>query len=164
MKKLIFCCLVILMGSCKDNNDAEPDVDFAPGFAASYATKTADGASGADHTWDITASYKNQLGIGYTKKITGSLSGTSVDITQTYDLVNVLVNSLDSFTINEEVTVTQTQTIAGVNGSSTFKQKAEGVATRVVNGAGVQQLNITLKLTNSTTGVVTQEYLEFKKK
>ena len=156
MKKLIFCCLIVLMSSCKDKNESEPDIDFAPGFAASYWTKTADAGSGAEHTWDITATAKNQLGIAYKKVITLSGSGTSVTTTQTYDLVNVMVNSLDSFTINAEPVVTQ--------GTTTFKQKVEGVANRVVNSAGVQQLNITLKITNSTTGVVSQEYLEFKKK
>ena len=162
MKKLIFCCLVVLMGACKDKSETEPDIDFAPGFAAAYGTNTADGASGASHTWDVTATAKNQLGIGYTRAITGTLQGTPVGLTQTYDLLNVKVNSLDSFTINEEATVKQT--VVGTTGSTTFKQKVEGVATRVTNSTGVQQLNITLKLTNSTTGVVTQEYLEFKRK
>jgi len=163
MKKLIFCCLVVLMGSCKDKNEIEPDIDFAPGFAATYGTNTADGTSGgAEHIWNVTAISKNLLGIGYTKTVKVINSGVSISIKQTYDLVNVEVNSLDSFTINEEATVTQT--VAGTQGSITFKQKVEGVATRVINPAGVQQLNITLKLTNSSTGATTTEYLEFKKK
>jgi hypothetical protein len=32
MKKLIFCCLVVLMGACKDDKkDPEPEVDYAKG-------------------------------------------------------------------------------------------------------------------------------------
>jgi len=156
MKKFIFCCLVVLISSCKDKEES-PSADFSTEFVGDYWTNTIEGTTTAAHTWDVTAMAKNKLGIVYQKHITGTASGAPVDITQKYALANVNATSKDSFTIDEEVDVEQT-------GIATFKQKVQGVATKVLNTAGVPQINITLKITNSTSGVSSEEYLEFKKK
>ena len=156
MKKFIFCCLVVLMGSCKDKDDA-PEADFAPTFVGDYWTGTADPASTINHTWNVTAMSKNQLGIVYTKEVTLSAAGIEVKTEQKFALANVVVNAKDTFTINEEVDVEQT-------GRATFKQKVEGIGTLVTNAAGTPQINITLRIKNSSTLATTEEYLEFKKK
>lgn len=157
MKKLIFCCLVVLMGSCKDDDDkVEPDTDFTSEFVGNYWTKTADAVFAADHTWEVTTLSKNLLGIVYKKNVTATVSGIPVTAYQNYVLANVVTTAKDSFTINEEVDVDQTGGVA-------LKQKVEGIATKITNASGVQQINITLKTTNSKTGVATEEYLEFKK-
>lgn len=157
MKKFIFCCLVIFMGSCKndDDNTNEPDPDYATEFVGSYTTKTADAITATDHLWEVTTLAKNQLGIVYTKTITSTVSGLVLKGTQTYNIINAVTTANDSFTINESVEVTQST-------GTPLKQKVEGVAMKVVDSAGTK-LTITLKLTNASTGVATEEYLEFKK-
>ena len=158
MKKLIFCCLVVLMGSCKDDDEkVEPDTDFTSEFVGNYSTTTVETVTTTDHTWEVTALSKNKLGIVYKRNVTGSLNGIPVTAFKNCVLANVVTTSKDSFTINEEVDVDQTGGVA-------VKQKVAGIGTKVTNAAGVPQINITLKTTNSSTGVATEEYLEFKKK
>jgi hypothetical protein len=157
MKKLIFCCLVVLMGACKDDKkDPEPEVDHASGFVGVYKTTTV-GTGTTNHEWKVTTEAKNQLSIAYTKKTEIAIGGTTLKLTQEYPLTKVKVTGADSFEINEEVDVTQS------NGEA-LKQKVAGIGTKVVNANGVPQLNITLKLVNSSTGAAQpDEYLEFKK-
>ena len=158
IKTLIFCCLVVLLGSCKDKEkEVEPDVDFATEFSGNYYTYTAEGTGGTEQLWEVSPIAKNQLKIAFTKNVNATVSGETFTLSQKYNLVNVVANSKDSFTINESVDVEQS------NGA-VLKQKVEGVGTKVVNSAGVQQINIELKRTNSASGVVTKEYLEFKKR
>ena len=153
MKKLIFCCLVVLMGACKDKEDdnVEPDIDYAPDFVGNYSTKTIDGPVTSDHSWKITSLGKNKLGILYVKDVNIAIAGSDVDLTQEYNLVDVKVDGKDSFTINESVDVKQSN-------EKPLNQLVTGTATKVAGTGGVTQLNITLKL-----GSTTNEYLEFKK-
>ncbi|WP_221390948.1 hypothetical protein [Dyadobacter sp. NIV53] len=156
-KKLIFCFLIVLMGACKKDDDkVVPEVDFTSEFIGNYKTQTADAVYSADHLWEVTAVSKNKLGIVYTRNVTATISGIPVKVYQKYALANVTTTAKDSFTINEEVDVEQT-------GGAALKQKVTGVGTKVTNASGVQQINITLKTTNSSTGVAAEEYLEFKK-
>jgi len=45
-----------------------------------------------------------------------------------------------------------------------LKQKVEGIGEKIAGTNGVDQINITIKMTNVATGAVSEEYLEFKKK
>lgn len=158
MKKLIFCCLVVFMGSCKDKEEeVEPAVDLAPAFVGNYTTTTIDGNTTVYHEWAVTSDTKNKLAIAYIKNVEVSAVGTTLTFKQEYALANVVPTAEDSFKIDEVVDVVQST-------GTPLKQRVEGIATKVINPAGVQQLNITLKLTNSGTNVATEEYLEFKKK
>lgn len=158
MKKLIFCCLVVLMGSCKDKNDnVEPETNFTTGFLGSYWTRTANASFATDHAWEVTEIAKNQLGILYTKTNNVTVSGQQFTGTQEYPLVNVVTTTKDSFTINEVVDVKQST-------GQALKQKVEGIGEKIAGTNGVEQINITIKMTNVATGVVSEEYLEFKKK
>ncbi|WP_138479180.1 hypothetical protein [Dyadobacter bucti] len=158
MKKLIFCCLVVLMGSCKDKEkEVEPEVDLAPEFVGNYITTTVDGNTTVHHEWAVTSDTKNKLAIAYIKNVEVSTSGTTLTLKQEYALANVVPTAEATFKIDEVVDVVQST-------GTPLKQKVEGIATKVINSAGVQQLNITLKLTNSSTNVATEDYLEFKKK
>jgi len=158
IKTLIFCCLVILLGSCKDKEkEVEPDVDFATEFSGNYFTYTAEGSGGTEQLWEITPISKNQLKMAFTKNFNATISGQTVRWSNKFNLVKVEVNSQDKFTINE---------ISDVENSlgGTLQFKLEGVGTKVINPAGIQQINIDLQTTNTATGVVTKEYLEFKKR
>lgn len=157
MKKLIFCCLVVLMGACKDDKkDPEPEVDHAAGFVGVYATTTV-GTGTSHHEWKVTTEAKNRLSIAYTKKTEISVVGTTLKLTQEYPLTQVKVTGADSFEINEEVDVKQST-------GEPLKQKVAGVGTKIVNANGVPQINITMKLVNSATGASQpDDYLEFKK-
>lgn len=159
MKKLIFCCLVILMGSCKDKNkDVEPEPDFAPEFVGKYETTTVAPSIVTKQAWDVTVKEKNQLNILYNKNTEVKVPGTSITLDQEYSLVNVKSTSKDVFEINEVVDVKQS------NGKP-LQQKVQGIATKVVNASGVVQINITIKTSDPGTGsVALEEYLEFKKK
>ncbi|WAC09271.1 hypothetical protein [Dyadobacter pollutisoli] len=159
MKKLIFCCLVILMGACKDKNkDVEPEPDFAPEFVGKYETTTVAPSIVTKQAWDVTVKEKNQLNILYNKNTEVKVPGTSITLDQEYSLVNVKSTSKDVFEINEIVDVKQS------NGKP-LQQKVQGIATKVVNAAGVPQINITIKFSDPGTGAVAlEEYLEFKKK
>jgi hypothetical protein len=159
MKKLIFCCLVVLMGSCKDKNkDVEPETDFAPEFVGKYETTTVAPSIVTKQAWDVTVTGKNQLNIVYNKNLEVKVPGTSITLDQEYTLVNVKSTSKDIFEINEVVDVKQS------NGKP-LQQKVEGIATKATSAAGVPQINITIKLSDPGTGsVATEEYLEFKKK
>ncbi|MEO6284227.1 MAG: hypothetical protein ABIN80_01910 [Dyadobacter sp.] len=159
MKKLIFCCLVVLMGSCKDKSkDVEPETDFAPEFVGKYETTTIAPGTVAKQAWDVTVKEKNQLNILYNKSSEVKVAGSSVTLDQEYSLVNVKTTSKEVFEINEVVDVKQS------NGKA-LQQKVEGIATKTTNAAGVPQINITIKMSDPGTGsVATEEYLEFKKK
>nr|WP_295921621.1 hypothetical protein [uncultured Dyadobacter sp.] len=159
MKKLIFCCLVVLMGACKDDKkDPEPEVDYAPGFTGVYQTTTVDGGVVSSHEWEVTTESKNQLSIKYLKATEVSVSGTKLTLTQEYPLAAVKTTSQDAFEVNEQVDVKQSNGVA-------LKQKITGVATRIVNGSGVPQINVTLKFSQSSSGAPdSEQYLEFKKK
>lgn len=158
MKKLIFCCLVVLMGSCKDKDDkVEPETNFTSDFLGSYWTKTATVNFATDHAWEVTEIAKNQLGILYTKTNNVTISGQQLTGTQEYTLINVVTTAKNVFTINEVVDVKQST-------GQALKQKLEGTGEKVVGANGVPQINITMKMTNVATGAVSEEYLEFKKK
>ncbi|QRR01002.1 hypothetical protein [Dyadobacter sandarakinus] len=158
MKKLIFFCLVIFMGACKHDDEAvTPEFDFAPEFTGNYWTTTIDGPTTINHDWVVTPLVKNQLGIVYTKVVKVTAAGTVLTLNQKYTLVNVVPSTADTFTINETVDVEQDNGVL-------LRQKVEGVATKIVNGSGIPQINITLKLTNTASNASTEEYLEFKKK
>lgn len=158
MKKLIFCCLVVFMGACKDKDkDVDPDQDYAQEFVGDYRTLTINNnVIGTEHIWGITRVNNNQLKIAYTKNITVSVPGSEVKSWQKLELANVVTTESNKFTINEIVDM-QSQ-----DGAIT-KQKLEGQGTKVVNAAGVPQINIDLTLTNTANGVSNTEYLEFKK-
>ncbi|HEV7382258.1 MAG TPA: hypothetical protein VGN64_20830 [Dyadobacter sp.] len=158
MKKLIFCCLIIFMGACKDKDkDVEPDADFAAGFVGSYQTTTIENGLSTNHVWDVQKVNNNQLKIVYDRSYVVEIPGETLVRVQKTELGNVTVTSADRFSINETVTVDQ-------GGGVTRTEKLEGQGTRVTNSAGNQQINIDLKITNTATGVSTQPYLEFKKK
>lgn len=158
MKKLIFCCLVIFINSCKHSDEVvTPEFDFAPEFAGNYWTITIDGAATTNHEWVVSSLAKNKIGIVYTKQVKVAAAGTVLTLNQKYNLVNVIPSSAESFTISETVDVEQ-------DNGALLKQKVEGVATKIVNSSGIPQINITLKLTNTETNAVVEEYLEFKKK
>ena len=158
IKTLIFCCLVVLLGSCKDKEkEVEPDVDFATEFGGNYYTYTAEGNGGTEQLWEVTPIAKNQLKIAFTKNINATISGTTITGWQKYNLVNVVTTSKDSFTISETANAEQ-------NSGVVLNQKVEGVGTKVTNSAGVQQINIEIKTTNTASGIATKEYLEFKKR
>ena len=159
MKKLIFCCLVVLMGACKDDKkDPEPEVDYAKDMVGVYETTTVEAGVTSHHKWDVTTEAKNQLSIKYVKVSEIILSGTRIPITQEYPLVAVKATAQDTFEINEKVDVTQT--IGGA-----LNQRLSGIGSRVVNAGGVPQINITIKFSESSSGVNDfEQYLEFKKK
>ena len=158
MKKLIFCCLVVLMGSCKDkNDDPEPEVDYAPEYVGSYGTLVVDGPTSVQNDWVITATGKNQLAIVYTRNIHVEIAGTEVDVVQEYSLVDVQTTK-DSFTINETVDVKQ-------DNGKPLRHLVTGMATKVAGASGVAQLNTNIKLADPANGKTSYEgYLEFKKK
>ncbi|MCF2487976.1 hypothetical protein [Dyadobacter sp. CY347] len=158
MKKLIFCCLVVLMGSCKDKeDDVEPEIDYAPEYVGSFGTVVVDGPTSTKNDWVITATGKNKLSIYYTRDIHIGIAGTEVDILQEYNLIDVKTTK-DSFTINETVDVKQSN-------NKPLKHTVTGIATKVVNSSGVPQLNTNIKLADPTSGNSSYEgYLEFKKK
>ena len=163
MRKLIFFCLVVFMASCKDKDvDIVPDEDFAPEFVGNYWTNTANGNTFTKHNWNIKQLSTNQLELLYNKEAKVTVFGTEIVSTQTYTLVNVNVMNKDSISINENVEVTET-----VNGTATgkvLKQKVEGTGIKTLGSSGVPQIAITLKVTNTETGVVSsQDYYEFKK-
>ncbi|TLU99505.1 hypothetical protein [Dyadobacter luticola] len=158
MKKLIFCCLVVLMGSCKDDDKTvEPEQDYAPEFAGNYETTTVVPNTVFKQSWEATVSEKNKLAIVYIKNTEVTVAGTKVTLTQEYDLVDVKTSSKDIMEINETVSVKQSNGLP-------LQQKVQGIGTKVVNSDGKPQINITVKLTDSSTGSSTEEYLEFKKK
>ncbi|TDE18161.1 hypothetical protein [Dyadobacter psychrotolerans] len=158
IKTLIFCCLVVLLGSCKNKEkEVEPEVDFATEFSGNYYTYTAETGGGTEQLWEVTPIAKNQLKIAFTKNTNATISGETFTLSQKYNLINVVATSKDSFTISETANVEQSNGIP-------LSQKVEGVGTKVINSAGVQQINIELKRTNSASGIVTKEYLEFKKR
>jgi hypothetical protein len=159
MKKLVFCCLVILMGSCKDKNkDVEPETDFAPEFVGKYETTTIAPSIVTKQAWDVTVKDKNQLNILYNKNTEVKVAGSSITLDQEYSLVDVKSTSKDVFEINEVVDVKQSNGLP-------LQQKVEGIATKVLNAAGAPQINITIKMSDPGSGsVATEEYLEFKKK
>lgn len=158
MKKLIFLCVVVFLGSCKDKKEeVTPESDYTSEFIGNYWTNTIDGAASTSQTWEVSSPAKNQLRIIYSKNIEVKAAGTTLTLVQNYNLVNVQTTAYDSFTINEVVDVEQSNGLP-------LKQKVEGVSTKVINASGVPQINITLKLTDSATGQSTEEYLEFKKK
>jgi hypothetical protein len=160
MKKLIFCCLVVLMGACKGKDkDVDPENNFAAEFVGNYGTVTINNeVILTEHLWEIGRVDNNKLKIGYTKNITVSVAGSG-DLTnwQKLELLSVTTTAANKFTINETVDVQQ-------QSGAVLRQKVEGEGTKVINAAGVAQINIDLKLTNTATGVATTEYLEFKKK
>jgi hypothetical protein len=159
MKKLIFCCLVVLMGACKDDKkDPEPEVDYATGFAGVYETTTVESGISSNHKWEVTTETKNQLSIKYTKNSKVSVPGSTLDLTQEFLLVAVKATAQDTFEINEKVDVTQ-------NIGGPLNVRLSGIGSRIVNGSGVPQINITLKFSESSTGAANvEQYLEFKKK
>lgn len=158
MKKLIFFCLVIFMGACKDKDkDVEPENDFASGFVGSYQTTTIENGLATNHIWDIQKINNNQLKIIYDRSYTVEIPGETLVRVHKTELGNVTTTSADRFTINETVTVDQ-------GGGVTRSEKLEGQGTKVLNASGNQQINIDLKITNTGTGTSTQPYLEFKKK
>ncbi|WP_439558216.1 hypothetical protein [Dyadobacter sp.] len=157
MKKLIFCCLVVLMGACKDDKEVvEPETDFAPDFNGTYVTTTVVPGQVSNMQWEITNNAKNQLAILFTKNTEVSAVGTVVTVVQTYKLINVKTTGKDAIELSESVDVEQSN-------QKPLRQKVEGTGTRIINGNGKQQINITLKLTDAATGNATEEYLEFKK-
>lgn len=159
MKKLIFCCLVVLMGACKDDKkDPEPEVDYAKDMVGVYETTTVEGGVSSNHKWEVTTESKNQLSIKYTKNTQISVPGSTIPLTQEFPLVAVKATAQDTFEINEKVDVTQS--IGGA-----LNVRLSGIGTRVVNAGGVAQINITLKFSESSAGAANvEQYLEFKKK
>lgn len=159
MKKLIFCCLVVLMGACKDDKkDPEPEVDYAPSFVGEYETTTVEAGITSRHYWNVTTESKNQLSVKYTKDSEIILSGSRIPVTQEYPLVAVKTTSPDNFEINEKVNVTQT-----IGGN--LNQRLSGIGSRLTNAGGTSQINITIKFSESSSGVNdSEQYLEFKKK
>ncbi len=159
MKKLIFCCLVLLMGACKDDKkDPEPETDYATSFVGVYETTTVEGGITTNYNWDISTEAKNQLSVKYTKQTKVTVSGTVITLTQEYPLVAVKTTAQDTFEVNEKVNVTQST-------GEALNVRLSGIGTRIVNGSGVQQINITLKTSEASTSLPNEEvYLEFKKK
>ncbi|MCF0070768.1 hypothetical protein LZD49_09810 [Dyadobacter sp. CY261] len=159
MKKLIFCCLVVLMGACKDDKkDPEPEVDYAGSFVGTYETTTVDGGFTSHYKWEVATEAKNQLSVKYTKNTEIIVSGTKVTLTQEYPMVAVKTTAQDNFEVNEKVDVTQS-TGAALN------VRLSGIGSRIVNTSGVQQINITLKSSEASTNLPDEEvYLELKKK
>ncbi|MET7257063.1 hypothetical protein ACWKW6_06670 [Dyadobacter jiangsuensis] len=159
MKKLIFCCLVLLMGACKDDKkDPEPETDYATSFVGVYETTTVEGGITSNYKWDITTEAKNQLNIKYTKATKVTVSGTTITLTQDYPLVAVKTTAQDNFEVNEKVNVTQST-------GEALSVRLSGLGSRIVNGSGVSQINITLKSSEASSGAPNEEvYLEFKKK
>jgi hypothetical protein len=157
MKKLLVFCLFIFLVSCKDKDkDSAVDPDYAPAFVGTYNTATVDGNTTTIQNWEVINTDKNILAINYTKTTKVSVSGTEATIVQVFPLVDVKVTAEDSFTINEVVDVKQ-------NTPGELRQKLEGTATKVTNGTGAAQLNITIRYTTSSTGKAEEKYLEFKK-
>jgi hypothetical protein len=158
MKKLIFCCLVVLMGACKDKNkEVDPENNYAAGFVGTYGTPTVNEAVYTEHSWEVARVDNNRLKIAYAKNFSVDIPGQQLTGWQKFELQNVTVISADKFKINEIVDAEQ-------NNGVTLKQTVEGEGTKVTNGNGVQQINIEIKITATATGVTTTEYLEFKKK
>ena len=159
MKKLIFCCLVLLMGACKDDKkDPEPETDYATSFVGVYETTTVEGGITTSYKWDISTETKNQLSIKYTKQTKITVSGTTINLTQEYPMVAVKTTAQDNFEVNEKVNVTQST-------GEALNVRLSGIGSRIVNGSGIQQINITLKTSEASTGAPNEEvYLEFKKK
>ena len=157
MKKLIFCCLVIFMGACKDKDDVEPEVDYAPEYVGSYGTLVVDGTTTTQNDWTITTSGKNRIGIVYVRNIKVSIAGTSFTIVQEYNLTDIETGK-DSFSINQTVDVKQST-------GGPLKHKVEGIAAKSTGANGMTQLNINMKISNPSSGEASYEgYLEFKKK
>lgn len=159
MKKLIFCCLVVLMGACKDDKkDPEPEVDYAKDLVGVYETTTVEGGVSSNHKWEVTTEVKNQLSIKYTKNSKVSVPGSTLDLTQQFPLVAVKVTAQDTFEINEKVDVEQ-------NIGGPLNVRLSGIGNKKVNSGGVPQIDITLKFSESSSGAAnTEQYLEFKKK
>jgi len=152
--------MVVLMGACKDKDkEVDPETNFAAEFVGNYGTLTVNSSViTTEHTWDIGRVNNNQLKIAYTKNISVAVAGSgNLTNWQKLELVGVTTTAGNKFTINETVDVEQ-------QSGGALRQKIEGEGTKVVNSAGVQQINIDLRLTNTATGVATTEYLEFKKK
>jgi hypothetical protein len=158
MKKLIFCCLVVFMGACKDKDkEVDPERDFAAGFVGEYQTTTIEGSVSTLHTWNVEKVNNNQLKIAYGKDFAVEVPGGVLSGWQKLELGDVTTTSAERFTIDETVTVEQ-------NAGATFTQRLEGQGTKVISAAGNPQINVDLKITTSTTGVSTSHYLEFKKR
>jgi hypothetical protein len=146
------------MGACKDDKEVvEPETDFAPDFNGTYVTTTVTSSQVSNMEWVVTNNAKNQLAIVFKRDTEISAPGTTVSLLQTYKLINVKTTGKDAIELSETVDVEQSN-------QKPLKQKVEGKGTRIINGNGVPQINITLKLTDAATGNATEEYLEFKKK
>lgn len=102
MKKLFLLFLILVAGSCKDDNSAVGP-NRADGFVGVYYTNPVKNDRSSFYVWVVTRKANNRLGIGYyiddTYKLGGQ--GTTSKKREVYFLENVVINGDSSFTINE---------------------------------------------------------------
>ncbi|PWJ57326.1 hypothetical protein CLV98_10733 [Dyadobacter jejuensis] len=157
MKKILFCCLVLLMGACKDkNNEPEPDPDYSTEFVGQYGTTTAKDGISTVQTWDVSRVDKNLLGIKYTVAYTITAPGKVFTSTDIYNLDKVVVIDALNFRIDQQALYTDDgfEKIRTVQG--------DGVKIRDANGD--IKLGITMNLIDQDGSSQSSGYLEFKKK
>lgn len=158
MKRIIVCCLIVLMAACKKDNDpVVEDPDYSEQFVGDYWTNTVNGTNSTAQTWKITNLGKNLLGIDYTINYTFKEQGKEIKSTEVYKLVKVAITDSVTFKINELAEMTDD----GV--AKTRNVVADGVKIRDL--AGAIKIGTTVKFTNAdNSNPVTTDYLEFKKK
>lgn len=154
MKKLIFCCLIVLLGSCKDKkNEVDPETDFAAGFVGNYGTSTAFETYNTTEDWAVERVDNSLLNIKYTV-LTKIMKPFEINRVEVYSLKNVTVTDAETFVVNENADMDRDGTAVRV--------KVEGTGKKITDGAGTR-IGITMKLTEGDK-VTTREYLDFKKK
>jgi hypothetical protein len=156
MKKLIVCCLIVLLGSCKDKGDGvDAETDFAPEFVGNYSTTTAFDTYSTNEDWTVERLDNNLLGITY-KVATKISKPFPVSRTDVYALKNVTIKDAATFIISENADLDRDGT--------KLRAKVEGTGVKLTEG-GQTKIGITFKITDlATNAVTTREYLEFKKK
>jgi hypothetical protein len=157
MKKLIIFCLILFLGSCKEQEVVEElDPDYSSNFVGSYSTKTLFDTYNTVEVWDITKLDKNLLAIGYTI-VYNSTGLVNKKYTYIYSLKNVVAKDSATIVINESADW-------DFDGTK-LRAKLEGTGKKsTVNGLTMISIG-DLKITDlADNKVTTREYLEFKKK
>ncbi|WP_131694806.1 hypothetical protein [Dyadobacter tibetensis] len=157
MKKVLFCCLIIFMGACKDNNKGEePAPDHSNEFVGEYWTNTVNGNNSTAQTWVVSRLDKNLLGIEYTVEYTFKDLGKEIKVTDKYTFDEVVVIDALNFKINEDAVYSD-------NGFEKIR-RVSGDGVKIRDAAGSTKIGITLTLTDPGKSPVVTDYLEFKKR
>ncbi|CAG4994637.1 hypothetical protein DYBT9275_01435 [Dyadobacter sp. CECT 9275] len=156
MKKLIICCLIVFIGSCKSKKETEADPDYSSRFVGDYWTNTVNGTNSTAQDWKVTSLGKNLLGINYTINYTFREQGKEIKSVEIYKLTKVTVVDSLTFRINEDAELSDD----GV--TKVRKVEADGV--RYTDAANKSNIGITLKFTDPGGASSMSDFLIFKKK